>query len=172
MLERKNYNMKAFISIVSVLVCSHVFGQIDDQFSIKNFPKTIQYSSDTIKDIYVYVQTHKETEYDYDTIIHLDKSMFQNFIKDFNKNQICDPQTKQRNFHKRKLRHKYYVLEFLSTNNKRTFYYFKNNIMGLSVLWSNDKNSKPVLHSQHGQVSLYYKMNSRHLLEKYNLTID
>ena len=165
--------MKFFILIFFISTFyTEVFGQTVDPFSILNFPKTMQYSADTIKDIYVCVETHKDTEYTCDTIIHLDKSMYQKFIKDFNNNEICDPQGKYRDFHIRKLRHKYYILEFISTTNNKSFYYFKHNIMGLSVYWRGVNDAKPIIHSELGQIGLYYKMNTRNLLKKYNLTID
>jgi len=157
------------IIIIFIIICSgKLFGQ--RQYTYDIFPKKLNYSADTLKEIFVYAATPRNRiEYDYDTIIHLDKSKFKDFINDFNDNMIIAHNKKHDSFLNRKQEKTYYELVFISHTNNKYSFYFKNNIVGVLVLWA-DK--APIMYSENGQISLYYKLMTKNILDKYKLTID
>ncbi|MCW3104680.1 MAG: hypothetical protein JWO09_3120 [Bacteroidetes bacterium] len=153
-----------------------MFGQKSADLYRNKLPKTFNYSADTIKDIYVQINVLKEDDsygnvgaygLELDTTINLDKSQLTTFIGEFNKNVYDTACLFYKPMQQNTSYVDFYTLVFVSNNDIKTYYRIQDNLFVVTALWKNDKFVLMV--PDDADIEVIYKLESRNILEKFNL---
>jgi hypothetical protein len=140
-------------------------------------PKTFNYSSDSIKDVYVEINVLKNDNSStggvgvyhlvLDTTINLDKAKLKSFINEFNKNTYYTAGVFYKPMDEQYENVDYYTLVFVSNNDIKTYYRVKNNLFVVTALWQGEK--YVLMNPDNSDLRVIYKLQSKKILETYNL---